>query len=156
MSINLRQLLCKINKVTSKCRHGLEVPERALNELCNYQIEFEKDLREIEDEMPGIANDVKRIVSLSYSDDVEKTYEEFWKDIVEKDGQLNKEAIKRELYDFSSVLREVARTYDHITRGRISKPNTCADHVILLVEEIINEEIEEVIKEDEENKRNMV
>lgn len=80
-----------------------------------------------------------------------KEYEEFWKEIVERNGRLNKEQVKKELYDYSILLQEVPKVYYHLTGGRISKPNTLANEVISEAEHIMSEEINEVIKEYEEN-----
>ena len=38
-------LLCKVNKVTAYHRHGQKIPQRALDDLANYQIEFEAALK---------------------------------------------------------------------------------------------------------------
>jgi hypothetical protein len=64
------------------------------------------------------------------TDDIDKIYESFWRDIVEKGGRLDVEAIKRELYDYHTLLNEVPKVYSDITGGRISKPNTLASEVI--------------------------
>lgn len=42
---NIQLLLCKINKVTAPFRHGQKVPNRALTDLSNFQIEFEQQLK---------------------------------------------------------------------------------------------------------------
>jgi len=68
--------------------------------------------------------------------EIEKVYEEFWKDIVENpDGTINLDQVKMELYDFKVVMDEVSQVYCDITNGRISKPNTLHQHVIDIVEE---------------------
>jgi hypothetical protein len=38
-------LLCKVNKVTAYHRHGQKIPQRDLDDLANYQIEFEAALK---------------------------------------------------------------------------------------------------------------
>ena len=54
-------------------------------------------------------------------DDVEKVWQEFWKDIVyDEQGNLNVEQIKKELYDFYFVMQEVPKVYCEITGGRLS------------------------------------
>jgi len=64
-------------------------------------------------------------------EDYEKTYEEFWKNLVENpDGTLNKDAIMRELFDFSFVMENVTKVYCEITNNRISKANTYAEEII--------------------------
>lgn len=62
--------------------------------------------------------------------DYKKTYNEFWKDIVEKDGKLNKDQIMRELSDFSFMLDQVPKVYCEVSGGMISKTNTYAYEVI--------------------------
>lgn len=68
--------------------------------------------------------------------EVEETYADFWRDIVEVDGQLNVDQVKAELHDYRMVLSEVPRVYVNITRGRISKPHTKADAVLQVVEDL--------------------
>jgi hypothetical protein len=43
----IQLLLCKINKVTAYHRHGNKIPQKALNELSNFQIDFESWLNTI-------------------------------------------------------------------------------------------------------------
>ncbi len=67
--------------------------------------------------------------------DYEQTYEEHWKDFCEKEGVPDMDAIKRELHDYWIVMGEVSKVYDHITGGKLSKPNTRAESVIDAAEE---------------------
>ena len=73
---------------------------------------------------------------------VEDCYNNFWKDILEENGELDWEQVKKELFDYANILREVSIVYDTLTMGRISKPNTKAQVVIDEVNEV-NREIEE-------------
>lgn len=57
-------------------------------------------------------------------------FDTFWRDIVMPDGKLDFDQIRRELHDYHDLLVEVPKVYDHITGGRISKPNTLASSVI--------------------------
>ena len=41
---NIEMLLCKVNKVTAYHRHGQKIPEKALDDLANFQVEFEESL----------------------------------------------------------------------------------------------------------------
>ena len=69
-------------------------------------------------------------------EEVEKEYEEFWKDIVEnEDGTLNKEQVKKELCDFSMVMDNCSKAYMEMTRGYISKPNTYFSEVLGIFQE---------------------
>ena len=57
--------------------------------------------------------------------DVEKNYQEFWKDIVEnEDGSLNLEQVKKELCDYSMIMDNCTSAYSEMTCGNVSKPNT--------------------------------
>ena len=71
--------------------------------------------------------------------DVNKVYEEFWKFIIELDGEIDFEQVKRELYDYRIVMQEVSKVYCEITEGKFSKPNTKAEYIIEVVDEY-NEE----------------
>lgn len=59
-----------------------------------------------------------------------KVYKEFWQDIVEKDGELDKDAIMRELSDYHHVLQNVPKVYCAVTGNRMSKTTYYADDVI--------------------------
>jgi hypothetical protein len=66
--------------------------------------------------------------------DYEQTWEDFWKDIiVEPDGAINLDQIKRELHDYRVLLHNIPLVYDEVTNGKISKPNTDPVHVIQAV-----------------------
>lgn len=70
--------------------------------------------------------------------DYKEEYEYFWKEIVEVNGVLNLDQVKRELFDFSFMINEVPKVYDHISGGHISKPLTHAHHLIDKFDEAIN------------------
>lgn len=55
---------------------------------------------------------------------------ELWLPIVAPNGQWDLDQVKRELHDYSMLLGEVPLVYDHVTNGRVSKPNTLASAVI--------------------------
>lgn len=62
--------------------------------------------------------------------EVEESWE-FWKDIIlNEDGTINIEQLKKELSDFYIAMKEVGKVYCHITNDRISKINTFAAAVI--------------------------
>lgn len=67
---------------------------------------------------------------------VQQEYERFWKGIVERDGVLDFEQVKRELYDYSQLLERIPVLYCRLTDGAISKPNTDIDVVYNLAEEV--------------------
>ena len=62
--------------------------------------------------------------------EVNRVYDEFWKDIIEPNGIVDFDQVKRELYDYRTCLSEVSKVYDEITNGRISKPNAAAEYVL--------------------------
>jgi hypothetical protein len=75
--------------------------------------------------------------------DYEREYDEFWRDIVENpDGTLNKDQVMRELSDYSGLMRRAAEVYEHVTGGRISKPETAARAVIQQHDEHVMEAVE--------------
>lgn len=61
---------------------------------------------------------------------VEENWKNFWAPICCPDGKLDMLQVKRELHDYSIALTQVPRVYDHITGGRLTKPNSAADYVI--------------------------
>lgn len=65
--------------------------------------------------------------------EVEEDYASFWVDIVAANGVRDWNQVKRELYDYHWLMREVTKVYDELTVGRISKPDTEAMHVIQAV-----------------------
>lgn len=87
------------------------------------------------------------VMMVSPDDDVDRAYNEFWKDIIEIDGRVSLEQVKKELFDYRNILSEVSRVYDRITYGNISKPNTKAESVIAVVEDLQNESINEAVRE---------
>jgi hypothetical protein len=56
--------------------------------------------------------------------DYKAIYKEFWKELVEKNGKLNKDAIMRELADYEALINNVTEVYCYVTDGRLSKTNT--------------------------------
>jgi hypothetical protein len=73
----------------------------------------------------------------------EQVYEDFWKPIIEKDGSVDLEQIKKELYDYYVFMEEVAKVYDYISGGQVSKPNTASSILIAFHDEAINRAISE-------------
>jgi flagellar biosynthesis component FlhA len=71
--------------------------------------------------------------SFKHLQDYEQTYEEFWKDIVEKDGKVDMEQVKKELADYRMLLKEVPAVYDEL--AGFSKPHTRAQVIIDAVNE---------------------
>lgn len=67
--------------------------------------------------------------------EVQKVYDEFWRRIVEPDGVLDFEQVKKELFDYHTVIGEVTKVYGHITSNQFTKPTTTAEAVIDATEE---------------------
>jgi hypothetical protein len=80
------------------------------------------------------------IISTKDKTDYEKKYDEFWKNIVEKKSKLNKDAVMRELSDFSKIIDNCSCIYGSVTNGRISKPLTDW--------KIVETEYEDILSED--------
>lgn len=87
----------------------------------------------------------------STMEDYKVDYEEFWKDIVEENGVLNLDQIKRELFDFHNLMQNVSKVYMEITGGMISKQMTDPDVVIAVANDRIQDLVEEEIKDRMEN-----
>jgi cupin superfamily acireductone dioxygenase involved in methionine salvage len=77
----------------------------------------------------------------------EEIYENFWKDIVEVDGVLDMDQLKKELADFHMVIHEVPSVYSHITDGAMSKATYRASDVISVAEEVEEKHIQEAIED---------
>lgn len=78
----------------------------------------------------GMAWYADHIAALGASDYINE-YWANWAGIVEAPtGQLSRDAVARELADYSVVMDQASQVYDDLTGGRISKPNTAARHVI--------------------------
>lgn len=67
-------------------------------------------------------------------EDVQKVFEDFWKSLVVKDGELDVEQVKKELYDYKVMMANVSELYVNITGGQLSKP-TYVPHVLLAFHE---------------------
>lgn len=87
-------------------------------------------------------------------EEVEKVYQEFWKDIVENEnGTLNKEQVKKELFDYSKVMENCASAYNEMTCWEISNPNTYFSEVLRIFQEeflhkgIVKDDIRDMLKD---------
>jgi len=70
---------------------------------------------------------------------VDEVYEEFWKVIIEPNGEIDFDQVKRELYDYYIAMQEVSKVYFEITDGKFSKPNTLAQYILDEFYERLNE-----------------
>lgn len=67
---------------------------------------------------------------MKLTNDYKQDYEMFWKDIVEKDGEVDLDQVKKELYDYHLLMREVTKVYSELTNSLFSKPHTRAELII--------------------------
>ena len=74
--------------------------------------------------------------------EIEKIYNNFWKEIIEnEDGSLNKLQIMKELCDYYHIMHNCSWAYDLMSCGMISKPYTDFDAIRRLFNETyINKE----------------
>ena len=99
-------------------------------------------------------------------EEVEKVYQEFWKDIVEnEDGTLNVEQVKKELADFSMVMDNCSSAYEEMSGSLITKPNTYFSEVLKIFQEkfwnvdFVKDDIRDMLKDVddiEELKSNLI
>jgi hypothetical protein len=79
--------------------------------------------------------------------DYEKTWEDFWADIVAPDGAVQMDQVKRELHDFYRIMSDLPKLYMEVTGGRVSKPNTRVDVVMDFYEENIARRIAQELRD---------
>lgn len=72
----------------------------------------------------------------------------FWKEIVVKDNELNVEQIKKELHDFYFIMEQIPRVYMAVTGDKLSKVMYSAETVIAEFEDYVSREIEEAVAEE--------
>ena len=64
------------------------------------------------------------------NDDHMTIYDMFWRDLVETDGQLDRDKVARELADYHFIIQQLPLVYEHVTGGRMSKHMYFANDVI--------------------------
>jgi hypothetical protein len=67
--------------------------------------------------------------------DCENVYRDFWKAILEKNGQLDMIQLKKELCDFHSLILNSQKVYSHVTGGKISNIFTDPDMVCTMADD---------------------
>lgn len=78
---------------------------------------------------------------------VEDVWSTFWKPIIVKDnGQIDLDQLKKELFDYHTIMGEVARVYCHISGNRVSKPNTAAEVLISMYDEAVTQTPKEIVE----------
>lgn len=87
-------------------------------------------------------------------EEVEKVYQDFWKDIVEnEDGTLNVEQVKKELADYSMVMDNCSSAYEEMSGSLITKPNTYFSEVLKIFREkfwnvdFVKDDIRDMLKD---------
>ena len=85
---------------------------------------------------------------------VNKSFDENWKDIVTNpDGSINLGQIKKELYDYTFLMKNASEVYCDITGGKLSKTNYYSSVIISEADEnyreIYQKEIDELSQEIE-------
>lgn len=74
---------------------------------------------------------------------------EFWRGIYPEGMTI--EQVNNELHDLEFMAEQVPKVYMHVTGGRISKPNTYAHEVISEHDNRREDDIDEAIKEHDED-----
>lgn len=85
-----------------------------------------------------------------YDEPIEKTWDEFWKEICCPSGVLDLNQVKKELYDFHYMIEQVPKVYTEITGGRLSKPNYSSDTVISEFHDVQEEQFKDYLKDETE------
>lgn len=75
--------------------------------------------------------------------EVIQNYDKFWKEIIEPNGVLDMIQLKKELFDFSTVMKEVSKVYYEISNGKFSKPNTASEYILQEFNDRLDEAREE-------------
>jgi len=82
--------------------------------------------------------------------DYQQVYDEFWKHLVETDGVLDTEQVKKELCDYYNMIQEMMTlTYD-LTDGLLSYPSYKASTILMehgaICDKVVAEAVEEEVK----------
>lgn len=98
---------------------------------------------DVEDSVALYAGHITKLGAPDYL----QTYWEQWADHVEGPlGALSRDAVARELSDYSVVMGEASKVYSEL--ANLSKPNTAAHHILAAAEERANEEHADLILHD--------
>jgi hypothetical protein len=72
---DLELLLCKVNKVTAYHRHGQKIPESALDDLANIQVEIENHEQQFSSEAINVIRNAFKSCGESCSCDIDHVCE---------------------------------------------------------------------------------
>jgi hypothetical protein len=79
--------------------------------------------------------DKKYLISKDWDETPESCWNKWWKDILIKNGKIDKEQLKKELHDASLLEQEVIYLYSGLSGGNITKPFTYPHEVYSLYEQ---------------------
>lgn len=83
---------------------------------------------------------------------VEENWEEFWKDIIlNKDGSVNLDQLKKELFDFSDMIHRMMDLTCAITNERMSYATYSVKNILSVAQEVRDDEIAQQIEDDIED-----
>ena len=83
--------------------------------------------------------------------DVERVWRERWRPIVIRhDGGLDLEQLKKELYDFSVLMRGASLVYEAATGGKASKVTTDPSVIIALFNDNVTKTVDDALAERDE------
>lgn len=87
----------------------------------------------------------------------EECWNSFWKDIiVDENGDIKLDQLKRELADYSMIIENVSTVYCELTNSRMSKPHYHASSVISCVNSVQEEYVEDWFKDETEEIRMLI
>ena len=87
------------------------------------------------------------------SDDVgteitaQQVYDFVWKDKVEKDGQIDMEAVKELLFQYGALIAATSEVYDYITDGAVVDPRTPTDIVAYYADKFTADSVDDGIRQ---------
>lgn len=77
-------------------------------------------------------------------------WETLWKDIVTTNGRIDKAKLITELADYTILMEESSKVYDHVTGGRILSVRVMAEDVIGAATEADNDALREILGDEKE------
>ena len=80
-------------------------------------------------------------------------YEKTWKELIEVDGEINLDQVKRELFDYANLIAMATQVYFYATGGKTGNVRTMPERMVELIEERVQELIEEAQKGEKENEK---
>jgi len=86
--------------------------------------------------------------------DYERDWLEFWADICTREGELDLEAVKKELSDFRLLIENMVKVYDHVTGGKTSNVLVDPDVIISLHDAYVQQQIDEALDDELEDRLN--